>query len=78
MSGASSIDRCQILLELAEKIAVEDPQQRELRIVQEDGSDWQVLLSTPSGLQHEPPTFATLDEALEDFVLHWQRFWLPE
>jgi hypothetical protein len=65
-----------ILLELAETIAMEDPQRRKLCILHEDGRKWQVVLGTPPHGQTAPSLFPTLEQALEDFVLHWQRSWL--
>jgi hypothetical protein len=69
-------ERCLILLELAERIALEDPQRRRLCILHEDGRQWQVILGTIPRVQQTPSIFPTLEQALEDFVLHWQRPWL--
>jgi hypothetical protein len=56
-------------------MALEDPRQRKLRILHEDGSNWQVTLGAlPRRLQRQT-LFPTLEQALEDFVLHWQRAW---
>ncbi len=77
MPESSRDNRCQILLELAEKMALEDPQRRKLYIIHVDGRQWQVTLGGTS----EPERavfFPTLEQALEDFVLHWQRPWLYE
>jgi hypothetical protein len=76
MPGFTSNERCLVLLELAEKIALEDPQRRKLCILHEDGRRWQVVLGNPSRAQSAPSLFPTLEQALEDFVLHWQRPWL--
>jgi hypothetical protein len=76
MPGFTSSERCLILLELAEKLAMEDPQRRKLCILHEDGRKWQVVLGTPSRVQPAPSLFPTLEQALEDFILHWQRPWL--
>ena len=75
MPGAASSERCLILLELAEKIAMEDPQWRKLCILHEDGRRWQVRLGSSLSRQQQS-LFPTLEQALEDFVLHWQRVWL--
>ena len=76
MPGASSSERCLILLELAEKMAMEDPQRRKLCILHEDGRKWQVILGASLSRQQQQLLFPTLEQALEDFVLHWQRAWL--
>ena len=76
MSGSASSERCLILLELAEKIALEDPQRRKLCILHEDGRKWEVMLGHTSHTQGTQSLFPTLEQALEDFVLHWQRPWL--
>ena len=76
MSGSASSERCLILLELAEKIALEDPQRRKLCILHEDGRKWEVILGPTSRLHSARSLFPTLEQALEDFVLHWQRPWL--
>jgi hypothetical protein len=76
MSGSASSERCLILLELAEKIALEDPQRRKLCILHEDGRKWEVMLGPTSCMQDAQSLFPTLEQALEDFVLHWQRPWL--
>jgi hypothetical protein len=76
MPGFTSSERCLILLELAEKIAFEDPQRRKLCILHEDGRKWQVVLGAPPRAQSAQSLFPTLEQALEDFVLHWQRPWL--
>jgi hypothetical protein len=76
MSGFTSSERCLILLELAEKIAMEDPKRRKLHIVHEDGRKWQVVLGPTPHAQPAQSLFPTLEQALEDFVLHWQRPWL--
>jgi hypothetical protein len=78
MSGAAYSERCLILLELAEKIAMEDPQRRKLCIVHEDGRKWQIVLGSPPRTQRAQVLFPTLEQALEDFVLHWQRPWLKD
>jgi hypothetical protein len=76
MPGASSSERCLILLELAEKMAMEDPQRRKLCILHEDGRKWQVILGASLSRYQQQSLFPTLEQALEDFVLHWQRAWL--
>jgi hypothetical protein len=76
MSGSASSERCLILLELAEKIAMEDPQRRKLCILHEDERKWEVVLGLPSRTSPTQALFPTLEQALEDFVLHWQRPWL--
>lgn len=73
MPGSSSSERCVILLELAEKIALEDPRRRKLRILHEDGRKWQVTLGAVPRTPQWQTLFPTLEQALEDFVLHWQR-----
>lgn len=67
-------DRCLILLELAEKIALEDPLGRSLIILYEDNKHWQVLLGPGDPKQYL--VFPSLEQALEDFILHWPRPWL--
>jgi len=76
MPEPSVSERCLILLELAERIAMEDPQRRKLCILHEDSRQWQVMLGPPSRVQQTQSRFPTLEQALEDFVLHWQRPWL--
>ena len=73
MPGSSTSERCLMLLELAEKIAMEDSQRRKLRILHEDGRKWQVMLGTSPRTSQRQTLFPTLEQALEDFVLHWQR-----
>jgi hypothetical protein len=76
MPESSVSERCLILLELAERIAMEDPHRRKLCILHEDGRQWQVMLGTSLHVQRTQSVFPTLEQALEDFVLHWQRPWL--
>jgi hypothetical protein len=76
MSGSLRRERCLILLELAEKIALEDPLQRHLRILHENNRHWQVLLGDHPSAGQQDVVFPTLEQALEDFVLHWPRPWL--
>ena len=70
--------RCLVLLELAEKIALEDPQRRKLRILHEDDCNWQVMLGTTPRGPYKDVVFPTLEQALEDFILHWPKPWLHE
>jgi hypothetical protein len=75
---SSSTERCRIFLELAEKIAMEDPRKRKLSIVHENERAWQVMLGTPPPMSSRQSVFPTLEQALEEFILHWPRPWLHE
>ena len=68
--------RCLMLLELAEKIALEDPMRRTLRILYEEDGQWQVMLGLHPRRPNKQAFFPTLEHALEDFILHWPRPWL--
>lgn len=69
-------ERCLMLLELAEKIALEDPMRRTLRILYEKDGQWQIMLGLHPSRANKQIVFPTLERALEDFILHWPRPWL--
>ena len=65
MSGFTSSERCLILLELAEKIAMEDPKRRKLHILHEDGRKWQVVLDPHHAPNLRNHSFPPSRQALE-------------